>query len=184
MNAKTSASETHSKIYDMALTGCTTALMCILGPLSFPIPISQVPVSLGLLAVYFSVYVLGMKRGSLSVVLYLLLGAAGLPVFTGFSGGIGKVLGPTGGYLIGYIFLALIAGFFLYKWPHRTGLHFLGMLLGTAVCYLFGTLWLGYLLHLRFPVALAEGVIPYLPFDLAKMIAAIWLGRQVKMRLP
>ena len=89
----------------LALTGLMAAVICILGPISLPIPISPVPVSLGFFAVYLTVYILGMKMGSASVLIYVLLGFVGLPVFTGFSGGIGKVLGPTGGF----IFLDLLS---------------------------------------------------------------------------
>ena len=88
-----------------------TALLCVLGPLT--IPIGPVPISLAPLAILLGVYILGMKRGTIACMMYLLIGAIGLPVFSGFSGGLGKLAGPTGGYLLGYIFLALIAGFFI-----------------------------------------------------------------------
>ena len=94
-------------IYQMAIIGVMTAIICILGPLS--IPIGLVPVSLTNLAILFALYVLGMKKGTLSCILYLLIGLIGLPVFSGFSSGPGKLLGPTGGYLIGFIFMALIS---------------------------------------------------------------------------
>ena len=123
----------------LTLSGLMAAVFCLLGPLSLNIPISPVPVSLGMLAIYFVTSVLGMKLGTLSVLAYILLGLAGLPVFTGFTGGAGKLLGPTGGYIIGYIFMALICGFFVDKWGHRLLPEILGMVLGTAVCYLFGT---------------------------------------------
>ena len=97
----------------ITLTGLMTAVICLLAPLSLNIPISPVPISLGYLAVYFVLSVLGMKLGVLSVVAYILLGLAGIPVFTGFTGGPGKLLGPTGGYIVGYIFMALICGYFV-----------------------------------------------------------------------
>ena len=124
---------------NLALIGLMSAVLCILGPISLPIPISPVPISLGMLGVYLTVYILGMKKGTISVCIYLLLGLVGLPVFTAFGSGIGKVLGPTGGYLLGYIFIALIFGFFIDKWKTNQVFIFLGMILGTAVCYLLGT---------------------------------------------
>lgn len=160
------------------------AVMCLLGPLALNIPfISPVPISLGMLGVYLAVSILGMKAGTLSVAVYIILGFIGIPVFTNFTGGVGKLLGPTGGYIIGYIFMALICGFFMDKWEGRFGLCFLGMVLGTAVCYLFGTVWLACQMSLTFPQALAAGVLPYIPFDLVKLLLALILGRQVRKRL-
>lgn len=172
------------KIRQLTLVGLMTAIICILGPISFPVPISPVPISLGTLAIYFVLTVLGMKLGTLSVLIYLLLGLAGLPVFTGFTGGPGKLFGPTGGYLIGYLFMALTAGFFLDKKKSGLFLSVLGMLLGTAVLYLFGSVWLAYQASLTLPQALMAGVVPYLPGDLVKLVLAMFLGLQVRKRLP
>lgn len=167
----------------IALIGLMTAVTCVLGPVSFPLPISPVPISLGVLGILLATYLLGMKWGTLSCLVYLLLGLVGLPVFTGFSGGLGKVLGPTSGYLLGYIFLSLIAGFFVSKWPSKWPLHLAGMILGTAVMYLFGTLWLGYLVKRSFVEALWIGVIPYIPADLLKIAITLSLGGLVRRRL-
>lgn len=137
------AGSSANKTKTMALIGVMAAVTCILGPLSLAIPVSPVPISLTNLAVYFAIYVLGMKRGTISYCIYLLLGLIGLPVFAAFTGGAGKLFGPTGGYLIGFIFMALICGFFIEKWEKKLYMHFIGMVLGTAVCYVFGTAWLG-----------------------------------------
>ena len=94
--------------YAMVTTAFMAAVTCILAPLS--IPIGPVPISLTNLAIYLSLYLLNWKRGTISYCLYLLIGLAGLPVFSGFSGGIGKLAGPTGGYIIGFIPMVLHAG--------------------------------------------------------------------------
>lgn len=167
----------------LALTGLMAALFCVLGPWALPLPFSPVPISLGFLAVYFVVTVLGMKLGTLSVLIYILLGTVGLPVFTNFSGGIGKLLGPTGGYIIGYIFMALICGYFVDKWPGSLALTAVGMALGSVVCYLFGTVWLAYQANLSFSAALAAGVLPYIPGDLVKMAVGIVTGSQIRKKL-
>ncbi len=167
----------------ITLAGLMTAVFCLLGPLSLNIPISPVPISLGMLAIYFVTSVLGMKLGTFSVLAYILLGLAGLPVFTGFTGGAGKLLGPTGGYIIGYIFMALICGFFVDKWGNRLIMEILGMVLGTAVCYLFGTVWLAYLASYTFYQALAAGVLPYIPLDAVKLAIALLVGRQIRARI-
>ena len=168
---------------EMAVTGVMTALICILGPWAIQIPINPVPITLCTMGIYFALYVLGMKLGILSVVLYVLLGAIGVPVFTNFSGGIGKLLGPTGGYILGYLFLAVICGFFLSKFPEKLPPHVAGFVLGTLVLYLFGTLWLQYQLKLTFLAALMAGVIPYIPGDAVKLIIAIAVGIPLKKRL-
>ena len=158
------AGSSANKTKTMALIGVMAAVTCILGPLSLAIPVSPVPISLTNLAVYFAIYVLGMKRGTISYCIYLLLGLIGLPVFAAFTGGAGKLFGPTGGYLIGFIFMAL-------------------MVLGTAVCYVFGTAWLAYTAHMGFAAALAAGVIPFIPGDLVKIIIAMIAGPIIRKQL-
>lgn len=170
-------------VKQLALIGLMSAIICVLGPLALNIPFSPVPISLGTLAIYFVVSVLGMKLGTISVVIYILLGLVGVPVFAGFTAGPGKLFGPTGGYIIGYIFMALICGFFVDKFDRKLPLNILGMVLGTAVCYLFGTLWLGYQLELTFMQALSAGVIPYIPGDAVKLAIAMAVGIQVRKRL-
>ncbi len=167
----------------MTLVGLMTAVICVIAPFSITIPFSPIPLSLGTLAVYFTVSVLGMKQGLLSILLYLLLGLAGIPVFSNFTGGIGKILGPTGGYLLGYLFLAFIGGIFIGKWPGNFFLRFTGMLLGTVVCYLFGTLWLSYQAAMTFSQALISAVVPCLPMDIVKIFVGLFVGQQIRIRL-
>ena len=126
----------------IAMIALMTAVTCILGPLS--VPIGPVPISLTNLAIYFTVILLGWKKGTVSYVIYLLIGLVGVPVFSSFSAGPAKLFGPTGGYLIGFIFLAMISGWFIEKFPGKRVMYFVGMVLGTAVCYALGTAWLAY----------------------------------------
>lgn len=167
----------------MTFVGLMTSVICILAPFSFALPISPVPISLGTLAIYLASMVLGMKRGFISVALYLLLGFVGLPVFTGFTGGIGKLFGPTGGYMIGYLFIALICGYFADKCANHIPLNILGMVLGTCLCYAFGTIWLTIQTELDFVTALSVSVLPFLPGDIAKMGIAVTIGYQLRIRL-
>ena len=170
-------------IKQLALIGLMAAVICVLGPFALNIPISPVAISLGTLAIYFVISVLGMKLGTISVIIYILLGLVGVPVFTNFTGGPAKLFGPSGGYIIGYIFLALICGFFVDKLGNKLPVYFAGMILGTAVLYTFGTLWMGYQMDLTFTQALMAGVVPYIPGDLIKMIIAMAVGIQVRKRL-
>lgn len=183
MNVTATKGATKFSVKQLALTGLMTAVICILGPWALHIPVSPVPISLGILGIYFVISVLGMKLGTVSVVLYILLGLAGVPVFTDFSAGPGKLLGPTGGYIVGYIFMALICGFFVDRFGKNLPLYILGMVLGTAVCYLFGTFWLGCQLKRTFIEALMIGVIPYIPADAIKLVIAMLIGPQLRKRL-
>ncbi len=158
------------------------AVTCIVGPLA--IPIGPVPVSLTPLAVFLSVYILGTKNGTISFLLYLLIGAVGVPVFSGFTGGLGKLAGPTGGYLIGFIFMALIAGWFIHHFYDKVIFQFFGMVLGLAVVYAFGTAWLAISAGMTFRAALAAGVLPFIVFDLIKIAVSIAIGRTIRKRLP
>ena len=164
--------------YAMAVTALMTAVTCILAPLS--IPIGPVPISLTNFAIYLSLYLLDWKKGTISYILYLLLGLVGLPVFSGFTGGIGKLAGPTGGYIIGFIPMAIIAGIVIDKYTEKWLLCLLAMIIGTIVCYALGTAWLAYEAEMTFQAALMAGVIPFIIGDIAKMIVAIIVAPMIK----
>lgn len=180
---KQNSTKNFFEIKNLTLIALMAAVICVLGPLSIPLPFSPVPISLTNLAVYFTIYVLRTKRAAVSYLLYLLIGLVGVPVFSAFTGGPGKLLGPTGGYLIGFLFMSIISGLFIDKWEKNLALCILGMILGTAVCYLFGTLWLGYQAGLTFEKALAAGVIPFIPGDLAKILISALIGPQIRKTL-
>lgn len=176
-----SNSTNKSKVYQMAIIGLMAAVICILGPLS--IPIGLIPISFTNFAIYISLYILGMKKGTFSLIIYLLVGFAGVPVFSGFSSGPARIFGPTGGYLIGFIFMAIIAGFFIDKIFNKWYLSIVGMILGTAVCYIIGTAWLAYQANISISAALAAGVLPFIPGDLAKIILSASIGPKIRNRL-
>ena len=167
MSAITTTKKKSFTTFQMTLIAVMAAITCILGPLSIPIPISPVPISLTNLAIYLTVCLLGWKFGTISYLIYLLIGIAGLPVFSGFSSGFAKLLGPTGGYLIGFIPMAIICGFAFEKFSNR-GMQIVGLAIEA---------------HLTFYQALLAGVIPYIPGDLVKIILVVLAGPIVKKRL-
>ncbi|NLC43624.1 MAG: biotin transporter BioY, partial [Clostridiales bacterium] len=169
------------KVYQMAIIGVLTAVICILGPLS--IPIGLVPISFTTLAIFIALYALGMKKGILSTTLYIVIGFVGIPVFSSFSSGPAKLFGPTGGYIIGYVFMALIAGYFIDRYIDKWFLCVTGMVIGSVVLYIFGTAWLAYQANLTVGAALAAGVIPFIPGDLAKIAIATLVGPLLRKRL-
>ncbi|MBQ3322763.1 MAG: biotin transporter BioY [Firmicutes bacterium] len=173
--------KTTSKAYSMTSIALMAAVICVVGP--FTLPTGPVPITLAPLAILLSVYILGTKKGTIALLIYLMIGAVGVPVFSGFTGGIGKLAGPTGGYLVGYIIFALIAGWFIHRFYDKVVIQFLGMVLALAVLYAFGTAWLAYSAGMTFGAALAVGVLPFIVFDLIKIVITIVLGRAVRSRL-
>lgn len=162
--------------------GLLTAVTCIVGPLS--IPIGPVPISLTNFAIYLAVLLLGWKQGTVSYLVYLFLGLVGIPVFSGFSGGAGKLLGPTGGYLIGFILMAAVGGWFIERFPGKKILYITGLAAGTLIAYLTGTAWLAVSARLSFSAALAAGVLPFIAGDILKILLAVWIGPKIRERLP
>ena len=138
MNQTQSSTISRSKTYEITITALMTAVTCILAPMS--IPIGPVPISFTNLAFYLSLYLLGWKKGTISYLIYLLIGLVALPVFSGFTAGPAKLAGPTGGYIIGFIVMAAIAGLFIDN-CRKPWIQLIGMIIGTIVCYLFGTVW-------------------------------------------
>lgn len=168
--------------YQMALIGLMTAVTCILGPLSIQLP-GGVPISLTNLVIYLTVFILGWKKGTISYCIYMLLGIIGLPVFSGFAGGLGKVAGPTGGYILGFIFLAMISGYFVEKFPGKSYMYVIGMVLGTIVAYILGTAWFMAQTHMTLGAALAACVFPFLIGDAIKIAIATLIGPSIRKQI-
>lgn len=158
------------KVREMCLTALMTALICIAAPLT--VPVGVVPVSLATLAVYLAGALLGARRGTMAVALYILIGMIGLPVFSGFGAGLQKLAGPTGGYLAGYLICAAVVGFAADRRLGRGWILSVSMIAGTALCYGAGTAWFMFQTQLGFAESLANCVIPFLPGDVIKIIIA------------
>ena len=142
------------------------------------------PFTLQTLGVMLAAGLLGARRGSLSVLSYITLGAFGLPVFSGFRGGIGVLSGTTGGYIIGFIFMALAIGLITERFGKSSPVLAASMLLGTLFCYAFGTAWFFFLyLNTVGPVSLAAVlgwcVFPFIVPDLIKIAVAILLIKRL-----
>lgn len=167
-------------VLDLTQIALLAAIICILGPLSLPLPFSEVPVSLSIFGIFLALIVGGLKDGSISILIYILLGLVGVPVFAGFTGGFAKLAGPTGGYIIGYLPMALVAGLFITLSKRKIAFTILGLILGLAVCYTFGSLWLGISTKMGLGKAFMVGVIPYIPFDLGKLIISLLIGIPVQ----
>ena len=169
------------KTLDMAYIALFAVLMAVCSWISIP---SVVPFTLQTFGVFVAVGVLGGKRGTLAVVLYLLMGVVGLPVFAGFSGGLGVLLGSTGGYIIGFVFSALVMWLMERLPGTKTWMLALSMVLGLAVCYAFGTAWF-LVVYARTTgaiglwTALGWCVFPYILPDLAKITLALAIRKRL-----
>ena len=147
------------------------------------LPIGPVPISLTNLVIYIAIFLLGTKLGTTSYVIYLLLGAVGLPVFSGYAGGLTKLAGPTGGYLIGFIPMAIICGIVVEKWSKNKIIVACGFVAGTLVAYIFGTIWFVIMMKCEVWYALTVCVFPFLIGDGAKIAISIILGSTLRKRL-
>lgn len=167
---------------DMVYIGLSAALIAVCSWISIPL---TVPITLQTMGVCLIAGIFGMKRGTLATVIYIALGAVGVPVFSGFKGGIGSLLGSTGGYIIGFIFTALIVGYISDKCKGKLWCVILGMVAGVLVCYVFGTAWFA-VVYARTaeaaPLATILGwcVFPFLIPDGVKIVVAAVLTNRLK----
>ncbi len=155
---------------ELTLIGVFAAIICVFSP--FSLPVGPIPISLASFAVYIAAATLGMKKGTIAVCIYILIGAFGIPVFSGFSGGIAKVAGVTGGYIIGYVFCALVSGLIIDKFERDKKAYPMALIAGTAVLYAFGTAWFMVQTGNGLMESLMACVIPFLIGDAVKIIAA------------
>lgn len=178
------------KIHHITGIGLMSAIICILGPIV--IPIGMVPVSFTGIGIYLSLFLIGKKRTVTAVFIYLCIGLVGLPVFSGFTSGPGKLLGPTGGYLVGYVLSAYVCGGLMErrKKKNKEGSekrqnweNFVFLLVGNLILYIIGSLWLSKSSSLGFETAVQIGVLPFIVPDILKIIFTITLGRELKKRM-
>ena len=175
---------------ELTFTALMAVLIIICSWINIPTPWG-ISFTLQTFAVFFSLALLGGKGGTFSVLVYLLLGLVGLPVFSQFKGGVGALFGLTGGYILGFVLTALIywlAELIPAKGAARIVRNIAAMLVGLAACYVFGTLWFMHVYALddkviSFKGALALCVVPYIAFDLVKLALAVLLGERLRKHI-
>lgn len=186
MSTEASPKTSAGQIKRLTLIAIMAALICVCSWIT--VPFYVVPFTMQTFAVFCALLLLGGKDGLAAVGLYLLMGAVGLPVFSGFSGGVGHILGPTGGYIVGFLFTGLayllceplIRKKRLWRIP--------ALVIGLLLCYLVGTLWFTVVFSLRgtaydFWAALSLCVLPYILPDILKLLLAMFLCDAVNKRL-
>jgi biotin transport system substrate-specific component len=183
---KTAASGSqHRKIVAMVQIALFAAIIAICSWIQIPL---TVPFTLQTFAVFCTLGILGGKNGTISVLLYIILGAVGVPVFAGFSGGVGVLLGTTGGYIIGFLFTALLYWVITHFFGDKLPVMIIAMALGLVVCYAFGTAWF-MLVYARttgavgLMTALGWCVFPFILPDCVKIALAILLAKRIPKHL-
>ena len=171
---------------DLAYTAIGAALIAICSWISIPL---TVPFTMQTFAVFFVLLLLGGMRGSLSILVYILLGAAGVPVFAGFSGGVGILFGNTGGYIIGFLLTGLVYLVAEHLFGENLWVKIAALVVGLALCYAFGTVWF-YVLYTRntgavsMMTVMSWCVFPFILPDLLKLALAVLLSGRVKRMIP
>jgi biotin transport system substrate-specific component len=167
----------------MVYASLLAALIAVGAYLQVPLPIGPVPLVLQNLFVLLAGLLLGSRWGIISVGIYLLVGAIGLPVFVGGKGGLAHFLGPTGGYLLGFAACALVTGFLAEKSSNAGIKDVLAVVLGSLAIYVFGVPWLKLVTAMSWQKALTLGMLPFLPGDAIKATAAVLLARAIRPML-
>jgi biotin transport system substrate-specific component len=158
-------------LLDVALVGGFSLLIGLSAQVALPLPFTPVPLTMQTLAVLLIGMLLGKRLGAMTLVAYLMEGLAGLPVFAPGVPGLARLLGPTGGYLIGFVFAAALVGALAQRgWDRRVATTVLAMVLGNLVIYAFGVGWLS--VFLPVPAALNLGMVPFLIGDAVKIALA------------
>ena len=159
-----------------------TALICVCTWAAIPMP-SGISVTLQTFAVMLAGALLGWKYGTAAIISYIAIGCTGVPVFSGFRGGIGVLAGPTGGYIAGFVFLVLCVGLACEFFGVNPVVLAVSMAVGVLICYAFGTVWFTIYSEKSFEAALALCVFPYIPFDAVKIALAAFLAPKLKKHI-
>lgn len=173
---------TSKKTLAIVYTGISAALIAVCSWITIPM---TVPFTLQTLAICLAAGLFGAKIGTSATLIYILLGAIGVPVFSGFKGGAGVLLGSTGGYIIGFVFTALIVGLASDKFKGKLLPMIISMVVGVLVCYVFGTAWFAVVYaKSNEPESLATilgwCVIPFIIPDAVKIVVAALLSSRLK----
>ena len=179
---KTKAGHDGLQTKDAAMIAVCAAVMAVCSWISIP---AAVPFTMQTFGVFLAVGLLGGRNGTLAVVIYLLLGAAGLPVFSGFTGGIGHLFGATGGYIIGFVFSALLMWLMERLLGRSLKALVVSMIAGLLVCYAFGTAWFMVVYardsgSIGLITALSWCVFPYIIPDALKILLAAVMTRRLR----
>lgn len=161
-----------NKTTEMTKMALMVAMNCVSAYIIIPLPFSLSPLALQTLIVNLTGYVLNAKQAFMTMLVYLLVGLAGVPVFTGGSAGPGKLFGPTGGYIIGFLFTAVFLAYFRGEKYSFKRYALLGCVIGIPLIYVFGVVQLKLITGMGWDKAIMTGALPFIPLDIVKCLAA------------
>jgi biotin transport system substrate-specific component len=173
--------DSNLKLRMMIVTALFAAIIGVLAQITIPLPL--VPITGQTLAIGLAATILGARYGTISVLVYLGLGAVGIPVFAQMSGGLGSLFGPTGGFLFGFIPTAFIIGYYLEKTSFTVANAVIANVVGMFVALTFGTIWLKFVADLSWTGAFMGGFVPFIFVGVIKAALAAWIGITVRDRL-
>ncbi|MFO1443779.1 biotin transporter BioY [Bacillus sp. Bva_UNVM-123] len=169
------------KLRSLITTALFAAIISVMAQLIIPLPL--VPITGQTLAIGLASTILGSRYGTISILLYIAIGATGVPVFAELSGGISKLIGPTGGYIVGFIPAAFIIGYYMEKTSFTFVNAMIANTLGMIITLVFGTVWLKIAAELSWTAAIASGMTPFIIVGLIKAALASWVGIIIRRRL-
>lgn len=172
-----------NNLADFMYAALLAAVISVLGFISIPLPFSPVPVTGQSLGIMLAGSILTVRQAGFSVLAFLLIGAAGMPVFAGGTGGIGILLGPRGGYLLGFFAGAIVIAWLKGRNPSVRRLVLANIAGGIGVVYVLGILWLSAITGMSLEKAVIVGALPYIPGDVCKVIIAALLGTAIRRQL-
>ena len=161
-----------NKTAEMTKMALMVAMNCVSAYIIIPLPFSLSPLALQTLIVNLTGYVLNAKQAFMTMLVYLLVGLAGVPVFTGGSAGPGKLFGPTGGYIVGFLFTAVVLAYFRGEKYSFKRYALLGCVIGIPLIYVFGVVQLKLITGMGWDKAIMTGALPFIPLDIVKCLAA------------
>lgn len=173
--------QSNDRLRMMILTALFTAIICILAQVTIPLPL--VPITGQTLAIGLVATILGSTYGALASLLYLIIGAVGLPVFSSFSGGLGVLIGPTGGFIVAFIPTAFFIGYYLEKTSFTVFNAIIANIIGMFITLFIGTAWLKFAADLSWKAAFLGGFTPFIVVGIIKAVLAAWFGIVVRNRL-
>ena len=171
------------KTKNIVLCGLFAAILCCFAAITIYLPFTSIPITLQVIGVSVAGAVLGKKYGGLSVLIYVLIGLCGLPVFSGMKGGVTALAGPTGGYILGFIAEAFVTGYCIEKFVKNTDNKFIknikifiSMIIGLIVLYAIGTIQFMFISSISLYKALSLAVIPFVPLDVIKLVVSVLIS--------
>lgn len=173
----------NDRLQQLIIISLFAAIIGILAQISIPLPFTAVPITGQTLAIGLAATILGSRNSTYATIIYIIIGAIGVPVFAQFTAGFGVILGPTGGFLIGFIPTVFIMGWYLEKTQFSYIQAFIANVIGMFITLIIGTIWLKYVAHLSWTAAFIGGFAPFIVGGFIKAFMAAWIGIIVRNRL-